>query len=73
MINLSIPINNMFREQVEKCLRATFNENKMETIGYFMSKNDTCVLVLIMFYESKGKKVYRVLSCVRYSLIHNYI
>ena len=48
----------------------------METIRDFMKKNNTCVIALIFFYENKEakpKKVYRVLSCVLYYLIYNYV
>ena len=48
----------------------------MENIKYFLRKNNTCVMALIMIYENNGekqKKVYRVLSCVVYSLIENYV
>ena len=68
-------INKVFREQVEGRQRATFHENTMENIRDVMKKKDTCVIPLIMFYESKGKnpiKVYRMLSCVLYSLINHY-
>ena len=48
----------------------------METIRYFLKKKNTCVMVLIMIYENNGlepKQLYRVLSCVVYSLIDHYI
>ena len=45
----------MFIEQVEKLLRATFHENKMENIRDVMKNKDKCVISLIMFYVSKGK------------------
>ena len=41
-----------------------------------MKKKDTCVIALIMFYENNGtkpKNMYRVLSCVLYYLIKNYV
>ena len=41
-----------------------------------MRKKDTCVIALIMFYESKTRyplKVYKLLSCVLYSTIENYV
>ena len=41
-----------------------------------MRKKDTCIIALVMFYENKTKnstKVYRVLSCVLYSVIDNYV
>ena len=38
-----------------------------------MRKKDTCIIPLVMFYETKKPtKVYRVLSCVLYSIIENY-
>ena len=55
MINLSLHTNKVFREKVKKCLRATFNENKMENIIDVMKNKDTWVIALIMFYESTGK------------------
>ena len=37
-------------------------------------KNNTSVLALIMFYETRSdKKVFRVLSCVIYTTIKNYV
>ena len=41
-----------------------------------MRKKYTCIISLIIFYESKTinpVKLYRVLSCVLYSIIYNYI
>ena len=48
----------------------------METIKVFLKEKNTCVMELIIFYENNGvkpKKMYRVLSCVLYSLIENYV
>ena len=48
----------------------------METIGYYLRNNNKCVMALIIIYENNGgnaKKLYRVLSCVVYSLIYNYV
>ena len=47
----------------------------METIKKFSKKKNTCVMALKMIYDNNGgnaKKVYRVLSCVVYSLIEYY-
>ena len=55
MINPSLHINKVFREQVEKCLRATFHPNTMEIIRNFTRKKDTCIIAIIIFYESKTK------------------
>ena len=38
--------------------------------------NNTCVIPLVIFYENRtknAKKVYRVLSCIFYSVIENYV
>ena len=52
MINPSLHINKMFREQVEKFLKATLHENTIEPIRYVMKNKDTCVIALIMFYDN---------------------
>ena len=41
-----------------------------------MKNNNTCVLALVMFYEKRHKnatKYFRVLSCVIYTIIDNYV
>ena len=76
MITPSIHVNKVFIEQFEKLLKAIFHEKKMGPIRDFMRKKDTCFIALIMYYENKvtkPKKVYRVLSCVLYYLIDNYV
>ena len=48
----------------------------MENIKDSTGNNTTCVMALIMFYENneeKPKKVYKVLSCVVYSLVDYYV
>ena len=48
----------------------------MKTIKYCLMKKNTCVMALIMIYENIGeipKQLYRVLSCVFYSQIENYV
>ena len=53
MINPTLHVSKVFREQVEKCLRYTFHKNTMESINKFMRENDTYVIVLEIFYETK--------------------
>ena len=63
MINPSLHVNKVIREQVEKFLNAEFYEKTMETIRGCLKNNNTCVIALILFYEDNGvkpKKVYRV-------------
>ena len=41
-----------------------------------MREKDTCVIAIVILYETKTKnptKVYRVLSCVLYSVMYNYV
>ena len=48
----------------------------MRTIKDFLMKKDTCVVALILFYKNNGEipnKLYRVLSCVVYYLMENYV
>ena len=76
MLNPTLHVNKLFIEQVEKCLRSAFHKNTMGNIIDVMRKKYTCIISLIIFYESKTinpVKLYRVLSCVLYSIIYNYI
>ena len=48
----------------------------MQSIKFSLMKNKTSVMELIMIYETVGiyiKKLFRVLSCVVYTLIDNYV
>ena len=51
-----------------------FGEITQHFIKTTLLKNNTRVLELILFYEKiPGKIVYRVLSCVIYTIIKNYV
>ena len=74
IINYSRHNNRIFREKVQKFLGYYFSIETMKTIRDFLLKKNTSILALIMIYETVGKdtrKVYRVLSCVVYTLIEN--
>ena len=43
MINPSLHVNRVFREEVEECLIDTVNENTMKNEIYVMKNKDTCV------------------------------
>ena len=76
MINPSIHINRKFREQAKKCLGCYFSTKTMKTVRDYLPKKNTSVMKLIMIYENSEKgirKMYRVLSCVVYTLIDNYV
>ena len=75
MINPKLNINKEFREQVDKCTNTTFGPIKQPHIKAKPSKKKTRVLVLLIFYETRKnhKKAFKVLSCVIYTIINNYI
>ena len=54
MINPGLNVNKAFREQVEKCMYTTFGEITQPFIKATLSKNNTSVLALIMFYETRA-------------------
>ena len=63
MINPSLNINKVLREQTEKCLSATFHEKTMEYIRGCLEKNNTCVIALIIFYENNGVNPKKCIGC----------
>ena len=72
MINTVLNVNKYFRYQVEKCMYTTFGETTQTFIKATVSKNNTSVLALIMFYEAKvynTKKAFIVLSCIIHTII----
>ena len=76
MINPSLKFNNALITHVEKCLGDSFSFRTMKTIKYILMKKNTSVMTLIMINENNGEipeTVYRVLSCVVYNTINNYV
>ena len=76
MINIGLNVNKSFREKVERYMYNTFGETTQPFIKYTLEKNNTSVLELIMFYETRAdnpEKYFRVLSCVIYIIIKNYV
>ena len=72
MINTGFNVNKAFRDQVEKCMYTTLCKITQPFIKATLSKNNTIVLALIMFYETiedNPRKYFRVLSCVIYTII----
>ena len=53
MIDLGLNVNKASRKQVEKCMYTTFSEIKQPFIKAKISKKNTSVLVLRMFYETR--------------------
>ena len=53
MINPTLHVNKVFRYQVEKFLKETFHQSTMTAIRNVTRKKDTCVIALVMFYDTK--------------------
>ena len=71
MINPGLNVN----KAVEKCMFTTFVEITQTFIKATLAKNNTLVLALIMFYETRAynpRKYFILSSCVIYTIIKNY-
>ena len=55
MMNSNLNTNRDFREQVKVCLKNTFCPDTNINIGRTLSKNNTRVLALVLFYENGVK------------------
>ena len=55
IINPSLNCNKVFREKVENYVSVSFHKNTMKTINDCLRKNNTCFMVLIIFYENNGE------------------
>ena len=76
MINPDLNVNKESRNQVEKIMYTTFGKITQPFIKAKLSENNTSLLALIIFYETteyNPKKVFRVLNCVIYNIIKNYV
>ena len=76
LINPEFHVNKVFKYRVEKCKNNTFDNITQPFIKNFMTKNNTCVLALITLHETvhtKENKPLRMLSCVIYTIIDNFV
>ena len=76
MMNLNLIMNKDFREQVKVCMRTTFSTSTMTHISKILLNPNTRVLELVMFFDNGKiytKKMFRVLSCVIYTIIRYYV
>ena len=74
MMNPNLNMNKAFREQVKVFLKNTFSASTMIQISKILLKPKTKVLALVMFYENikNTRKMFRVLSCLIYTIIIKY-
>ena len=76
MMNKSLSMNKVFREQVKVCTKTTFSTSTMIQTSKMLLKPNTKVLALVMFFENKkknAKKMFRMLSCLIYTIIRIYV
>ena len=75
MINPTLNINKSFREEVTECMNNTFVAITQPHIKTTLEKKKTRVSALLMFYETRKnpRKYFKVLSCVIYTIIRNYV
>ena len=76
MVNPTLNGNKVLRNQVEQCLKYKLHSSTMSGIKNTTKKENICVIALVMFYENittNPMKMFRVLSCVVYSVIENYV
>ena len=53
MINPTLNINKLFKEQVTRCKKTTFGAITQPHISKILAKQNTRVLALLMFYETR--------------------
>ena len=76
MMNPNLSINKYFKEQVKICMKTIFGTINQQHISQILSKQNTRVLALVMFYNTRQKKpnkMFKVLSYVIYTIISNYV
>ena len=59
-----------------KCSKEAFNSSTQTGIKSVIKKENTCVIAIVVFYETRTTnpmKVCRVLSCVVYYVVYNYV
>ena len=62
-MNPNLSINKAFKEQVKICMKTTFYTTTQQHISKILSKTNTIVLALVMFYETRPKKQIKFSKC----------
>ena len=75
IINPNLNMKKSLKEQVTNYTKTTFGAITQPHISKILAKENTRVLALLMFYETRKnpRKVFKVLSCVIYTIINNYV
>ena len=64
--------NKVFKDEVKACLGNTFGADTNKHINNILLRHNTRVIALIVHYEHgtfKTRKLFKVLSCVIYTII----
>ena len=75
-MNTGLSIKKSFKEHVKIFTKNTFGTMTQQHISNLLSKTNNIVLALVMFYytrQKSPKKMLKVLSCVIYTIISNYV
>ena len=75
MMNPNLNRSRAFKDQVKLCLKNTFGPDTNSHISKTLQKPNTRVLALVIFYESGEtiiRKLFRLLSCVIFTIIDKY-
>ena len=76
MFNTTLHTNKVFKEQVKACLSNTFGADTNKHINNILLKRNTRVIALVVHYEHgnlNSRKIFKVLSCVIYTIIDRYV
>ena len=73
-MNPNLSINETFKYQVTKFMKTSFGAMTQQHISKILSITNTRLLALVMFYDTiKKKKIFKVLTCVIYTIIDIYV
>ena len=76
MFNSTLYKNKVLKDQVKACLGNTFDADTNKHINNILFRRNTRVIALIVHYEHgtfKTRNVFKVLSCVIYTIIDKYV
>ena len=76
MFNPTLHKNKVFKEQVKACLGNKFGADTNKHINNILLRRNTRVIALVVHYEHgylKSRKLFKVLSCVIYTIIDRYV
>ena len=63
MLNLNLSIDKAFKEQIKICMKTTFGRMTQQHSSKILSKTNTIVLALVMFYETRQRKQRKFSKC----------